>query len=149
VVLEWVNFECPFSRKHYISGNMPELQKEYTAKGVTWLSICSSAPGKEGYFEGDDLKERIGKMKAVPTAYLIDDQGAVGRMYAAKTTPHMFIIDPGGTLIYAGGIDDIPSTDINDIATARNYVREALDEAMAGKPVAVSVSRSYGCSVKY
>lgn len=149
VVLEWVNYDCPFCRKHYTSGNMPSLQKEYTGKGVVWLSVCSSAPGKQGYFEGSELTSRIQRMKAVPTAYLIDAEGTVGKLYAAKTTPHMFVIDRSGTLVYAGGIDDIASTDIDDIPRAHNYVREALDAAMGGKSVQVSVSRSYGCSVKY
>jgi peroxiredoxin len=149
VVLEWVNFGCPFVRKHYDSGNMQNLQKEYTAKGVVWLSLSSSAPGKQGYFEPAEIKERLVKEKAVPTAYLIDAEGEVGKKYEAKTTPHMFIIDPQGTLIYAGGIDDKASTDREDIASAKNYVRSALDQALAGKPVSVKGSRPYGCSVKY
>lgn len=149
VVLEWVNFGCPFVRKHYNSGNMPALQKEYTGKGVVWLSICSSAPGKQGYFEGATLRQRISEMKATPTAYLPDPDGAVGKAYGAKTTPHMFVVDPHGKLIYAGGIDDIASTDVEDIARAHNYVRDVLDNAMNGTPVPVAASRSYGCSVKY
>jgi len=149
VVLEWVNFDCPFVQKHYRSGSMPNLQADYAAKGVVWLSICSSAPGKQGYFEGDELKERIAREKATPSAYLVDQDGKVGRAYGAKTTPHMFVIDPKGTLIYAGGIDNIRSTDTDDIAKATNYVRAALDAAMDGKAVAVSSSAPYGCSVKY
>jgi hypothetical protein len=149
VVLEWVNFGCPFVRKHYSSGNMPSLQKFYTAKNVIWLSICSSAPGKQGYFEGEELKAEITKMKAVPSAYLVDPDGTVGRLYAAKTTPTMFVIDPRGTIIYGGAIDDIPSTNPDDVQKARNYVKEALDLAMDGKSVQVTTSKSYGCSVKY
>jgi peroxiredoxin len=149
VVLEWVNFGCPFVRKHYDSGNMQALQKFYAGKGVVWLSICSSAPGKQGYFEGKELTERIATEKSMATAYLVDKEGAVGQAYGAKTTPHMFIINPQGTLIYAGGIDDRASTNREDIKGAVNYVRETLDAAMSGKPVKVSTSRSYGCSVKY
>lgn len=149
VVLEWVNFECPFVRAQYNSGNMPSLQRTYTAKGVAWLSICSSAPGKDGYFQGNELKTRMDRMKATPSAYLIDGEGEVGRLYAAKSTPTMFIVDPRGVLIYAGGIDDTPTTDPTEVPRSRNYVREALDLAMAGKPVGVTYSRSYGCSVKY
>lgn len=149
VVLEWVNFDCPFVRAQYNSGNIPSLQKTYTAKGVAWLSICSSAPGKDGYLQGNDLKARMDRMKATPSIYLIDAEGEVGRLYAAKSTPTMFIVDPRGVLIYAGGIDDTPTTDPTEVPRSRNYVREALDLAMAGKPVGVTYSRSYGCSVKY
>ena len=149
VVLEWVNYDCPFVGKHYKSGNMQKLQKQYTEKGVTWLSICSSAEGKQGHFEMPDLKERIAKEKAVPTAYLIDESGDVGKKYEAKTTPHMFVINPEGVLLYAGGIDDKATTDTDDIASATNYVRAALDAAMAGQEVKVSASKPYGCSVKY
>jgi len=149
VVLEWVNFDCPFVRKHYNSGNMQKLQKQYTEKGVTWLSICSSAEGKQGHFEMSDLKARIAKEKAVPTAYLIDESGDVGMKYEAKTTPHMFVINPDGVLLYAGGIDDKATTDTDDIASATNYVRAALDAAMAGQEIKVSASKPYGCSVKY
>lgn len=149
VVLEWVNYDCPFVGKHYRSGNMPSLQTTYTGKGVIWLSICSSAPGKQGYFEGDDLTERMAEEKAAPTAYLVDKEGSVGQAYGAKTTPHMYVIDPQGILIYAGGIDNIRSTDTDDIKKATNYVRAALDAALSGKPVAVTTSAPYGCSVKY
>lgn len=149
VVLEWVNFDCPFVGKHYGSGNMQSLQQTYTAKGVVWLSINSSAPGKQGYFPPDEINALIARKHAHPTAYLIDSDGKVGREYGAKTTPHMFVIDPEGTVLYAGGIDDKPSTDVADIATAKNYVKAALDEALAGQPVAVTSSQPYGCSVKY
>lgn len=149
VVLEWVNFDCPFVRAQYNSGNMPSLQRTYMGKGVVWLSICSSARGKDGYFEGSELKSHMEQMKAVPSAYLIDAEGEVGRLYSAKTTPTMFVVDPHGILIYAGGIDDTPTTNAAEVAHSRNYVREALDLAMAGKPIEVTYSRSYGCSVKY
>jgi len=149
VVLEWVNYDCPFVRKHYGSGNMQKLQKTYTGKGVVWLSVCSSAPGKQGHFSGSELKERIAKEKGAQTAYLVDEEGTVGKAYDAKTTPHMFIVDPKGTLAYAGGIDDIASTSQDDIARAENYVSMALDAALAGKPIATKGSKPYGCSVKY
>jgi peroxiredoxin len=149
VVLEWVNFDCPFVGKHYGSGSMQKLQKEYTGKGVVWLSIGSSAPGKQGHYAADKLNTLISERGAAPTAYLLDEDGKVGRVYGAKTTPHMFIVDPKGMLIYAGGIDDTPSTDEADIASARNYVRAALDEALAGKAVTTPTSPPYGCSVKY
>jgi peroxiredoxin len=149
VVLEWVNFGCPFVRKHYDSGNMQDLQRSYTSRGVVWLSICSSAPGKQGFFEGKELRERIAGEKSSATAYLVDMEGKIGQAYGAKTTPHMYIINPEGTLIYAGGIDDKASTNKEDLKTAVNYVREALNAALDGKPVKITNSRPYGCSVKY
>jgi peroxiredoxin len=149
VVLEWVNFECPFVGKHYGSGHMQKLQKEYTGKGVVWLSINSSTPGSQGHYATDKINALLKQKAATPTAYLLDTGGAVGRAYGAKTTPHMFIVDPKGTLIYAGGIDDTPSTDQADIEAAKNYVSKALDEALAGKPVTTASSQAYGCSVKY
>jgi len=149
VVLEWTNMDCPFVRKHYNSKNMQSLQKKYTEKGVVWLSICSSARGKQGNYEVAEIKKRSKEWNAARTAYLIDDSGRVGRMYGAKTTPHMFVIDPKGTLIYAGGIDDKPSTNTADVAGAHNFVSECLDAAMAGKPVKTKTSTPYGCSVKY
>jgi peroxiredoxin len=149
VVLEWVNYDCPFVGKHYGSGNMQKLQKEYTAKGVAWLSINSSAPGKQGNFPPDRINALIGEKGATPTAYLIDEQGEVGRAYGAKTTPHVFVIGPEGNLLYAGGIDDKPSTDQADIPGATNFVRAALAEALAGKPVSRATSPPYGCGVKY
>jgi peroxiredoxin len=149
VVLEWINYDCPFVQKHYRSGNMPKLQKEYTAKGVVWLAVNSSNVGKQGYFEPAEIKARSQKEGLAASAYLVDTDGAVGRLYGAKTTPHMYVITPEGKLVYAGGIDDTPSTDQADIATAKNYVRAALDEAMAGKAVTKPTSQPYGCSVKY
>jgi opacity protein-like surface antigen len=149
VVLEWVNYRCPFVGKHYGSGNMQQLQKTYTGKGVVWLSINSSAEGKEGYFEPDQINALMKEKGAAPTAYLVDSDGAVGRAYGAKTTPHMFVVNAKGAVVYAGGIDDTPSTDQADIAAAKNFVSKALDEALAGKPVSTASSQAYGCSVKY
>lgn len=149
VVLEWVNFQCPFVGKHYNSGHMQKLQKMYGEKGVVWFSICSSAPGKQGHFSAEKINAMMQEKEASPMAYLIDEEGTVGKMYGAKTTPHMFIIDLKGLLIYAGGIDDKRSTNLKDIETATNYVQAALDAAMAGKPVEVKQARPYGCSVKY
>lgn len=149
VVLEWVNFDCPFVKKHYGSKNMQTLQATFAKKEVVWLSICSSAKGKQGHFEGKDLTERITQEAHAASSYLIDGDGAVGRMYGAKTTPHMFVINPEGTLIYAGAIDDKPSANPDDIKTSQNYVQLALDAAMAGKPVATKASAPYGCGVKY
>ena len=149
VVLEWINFGCPFVRKHYNSGNMQKLQKTYTAEDVVWLTICSSAEGKQGYMEPNDINEELEERGAAMTAYLIDASGKVGRMYGAKTTPHMYIINREGILVYAGGIDDTPSTDTDDIKTAKNYVSVNLDLLLAGKDVDTKVSKPYGCGVKY
>mgnify|MGYP001569287595 FL=1 len=149
VVLEWLNYDCPFVMKHYNSGNMQNLQKTYTGKGVTWLSIISSAPEQQGYYEAADVNRLNAEKKASPTAILLDPDGAVGKLYGAQTTPHMFIIDPKGILVYQGAIDDIRSTNPDDAAKAGNYVSAALDEAMAGKPVSTPSTKSYGCSVKY
>lgn len=149
VVLEWINYDCPFVAKHYRSGNMPKLQKEYIAKGVVWLAVNSSNVGKQGYFTTEEIKARSQKEGFAASAYLIDTDGTVGKAYGAKTTPHMYVIDAKGTLVYAGGIDDKPSTDVADIATAKSFVRAALDETLAGKPVTTTSSQPYGCSVKY
>jgi hypothetical protein len=147
--LEWVNFDCPFVKKHYNSGNMQALQASYTGKDVVWLSICSSAPGKQGYFEDGELKQRLEKEGSNATAYLIDSDGQVGKMYNAQTTPHMYIIGPEGVLRYAGAIDDKPSTKLEDVEDADNYVKDALASLMAGKEIATKATKSYGCSVKY
>ena len=149
VVLEWVNYDCPFVKKHYNSGNMQSLQRDYTGKGVVWLSVNSSAVGKQGNFAPAEIASRSTQHKAAFSAYLLDPTGAAGKAYGARTTPHMYIVDPKGNLVYAGGIDDRPTTDVADIDGARNHVRAALDEAMAGKPVSVATSTPYGCSVKY
>jgi peroxiredoxin len=149
VVLEWTNDGCPFVKHYYSHGAMQALQKEYTGKGVVWLSVISSAPGEQGYATGEQANHLTSERGAAPSAVLLDPSGAVGHLYGAKTTPDMYIIDPKGTLIYAGGIDSIASTDPDDIAKATPYVKNALDEAMAGKPVSAAVTKPYGCSVKY
>ncbi len=149
VVLEWSNRGCPYTQKHYNSGNMQRLQREWTQRGVVWLTVISSAAGKQGYITAAQENEWLKEIKAAPTAVLLDPGGQLGHLYDAKTTPQMFVINPKGTLVYDGAIDDKPSTDPADIARAHNYVSEALDEAMAGKAVSTPTSRPYGCSVKY
>lgn len=149
VVLEWTNPNCPFVHKFYDSGTMQKLQKEETAKGVAWLRINSSAEGHDGYQTATDIAAYEKENRVASTESLLDPNGQVGHTYGARTTPHMFVIDPKGVLIYAGGIDDTPSADPATIATAKNYVTAALDEAMAGKPVTTPTARPYGCSVKY
>ncbi|HCU26088.1 MAG TPA: thioredoxin family protein [Deltaproteobacteria bacterium] len=149
VVLEWYNKDCPYVRKHYGSGNMQNLQKTYTAKGVKWLTVLSSAPGKQGYLEAAQALENAKQVGSAATAVLLDPSGAMGQAYGAKTTPHMYVIDPKGKLVYAGAIDDNNSANPAVIPTSKNYVAAALDEALAGKAVMVSSSQPYGCSVKY
>jgi peroxiredoxin len=149
VVLEWNNPECPFVKKHYGSGNMQKTQAAAVRQGVVWLTINSSAPGKQGNVNGAAAKSYIAKSGARPTAYLLDPKGVVGKVYGAKTTPHMFIINPAGTLVYAGGIDDKPTPNPADVASARNHVLAALSELKSGKAVSVAQSRPYGCAVKY
>jgi peroxiredoxin len=149
VVLEWANQGCPYEQKHYLSGNMESLQKQWTAKGVVWLSIISSAPGQQGYVSPAEENTYLKTMKASPTAALLDPQGAIGHLYDARTTPHMFVIDPSGKVVYQGAIDDKPSPDPATLKGADNYLSDALSAAMAGKPVALSVTKPYGCSVKY
>ncbi len=149
VVLEWTNNGCPYTRKHYDSGNMQALQKEWTARGVVWLTILSSAPGAQGYMTASEENAYLVRMHAAPSAAILDPTGAIGHEYDAKTTPDMYVIDPNGKLIYAGAIDDHPTTDVSDIRNSKNYVSAALSEAMQGQPVAVTYTRPYGCSVKY
>jgi len=149
VVLEWLNHDCPFVRKHYDSGNMQKLQKTYVEKGVIWLSICSSAPGKQGAYSAADANKINEEKGGAATAILLDPEGNVGRSYGAKVTPHMFVINPEGSLIYQGAIDDIPSASPGDIPNAKNYVAAALDAAMSGQPIERASSKPYGCSVKY
>jgi peroxiredoxin len=149
VVLEWNNPGCPFVRKHYESGNMQATQAKAKAAGAVWLTINSGAPGKQGYMTGPEAQRFVAAQKAVPTAYLLDPLGRVGKGYAAKTTPHLYLIDASGKLVYQGGIDDRPTADKADIAGARNHVLAALGEVRAGKPVSVPETRPYGCSVKY
>ena len=149
VVLEWVNFQCPFVGKHYGSGNMQSLQKKYTEKGVVWLSVCSSAPGKQGHVTAAEAKAAVTERDAAPTRFLLDPKGTVGKSYGAKTTPHMFVIDGKGTVVYNGAIDDRPSTKRSDLEGAKNYVAAALDATIEGKKVETSATQPYGCSVKY
>lgn len=149
VVLEWTNDGCPYVQKHYGAGNMQKLQAEVAAAGGVWLSIISSAPGKQGYAKGAAANQLTTSRNAKPAAVLLDPAGAIGRAYEAQTTPHMFVIDPKGTLRYMGAIDDQASTDASTIATARNYVREAFKAVAAGGTVAEPATDPYGCSVKY
>jgi peroxiredoxin len=148
VVLEWTNPGCPFVRKHY-SGNMQGLQKEFTGKGVVWLSINSTEAASGDYLAPAKLAGWMAEKQGQPTATLMDEAGKIGQLYGAKTTPHMYIISPQGQLVYAGGIDSIPSARVDDIKTATNYVRQGLTEALGGKPLSVASSRAYGCAVKY
>jgi len=149
IVLEWFNPECPFVRKHYGSDNMQDLQRRYTGRGVVWLTIDSSARGKQGHLSPEQAKAVFTDYYMASTALLLDPAGTVGRRYGAKTTPHMFIVNPEGILLYAGAIDDIPSTDPADVPKATNFVQRALAETLTGQPVTVSHTNSYGCSVKY
>lgn len=149
VVLEWTNHLCPYVGKHYGTGNMQALQKEATEDGVVWFSIISSAPGTQGYVDPEEADRLTEERGASPTAVLFDTAGTVGRSYGAVTTPHMYVIDPEGTLIYAGGIDDRPTARHADVEGATNYVRAALADHAAGRAVAVSTARPYGCSIKY
>jgi hypothetical protein len=149
VVLEWTNPGCPFVVKHYGSQNMQALQKESTAKGVVWLSISSTSPGHGDYLAPAALAGKYQGWGAAPTAMLMDDNGQAGRAYAARTTPHMYVIDPKGVLVYAGGIDDKRSANPEDVKTAKNFVRAALADSLTGKPVATPTATPYGCSVKY
>jgi len=149
VVLEWFNPDCPFVKKHYGSGNMQKLQQEFTGKGVVWLTIDSSAPGMEGNLTADQANAKISEWKSHSTALLLDSDGKAGRTYGAKNTPHMFVINPEGKVIYEGAIDSKATPNPADISSSTNYVKVALDESLAGKTVTTPSSRPYGCSVKY
>lgn len=149
VVLEWTNNGCPYTQKHYTSGNMQALQKQWTGKGVVWLTILSSAPGRQGYMTATQENAYLDQEHAMPTAAILDPQGVIGHLYSAKTTPHMFVIDPAGKLVYEGAIDDHATTEAGDIPASKNYVTAALTAATAGQPVATAYTRPYGCSVKY
>jgi hypothetical protein len=149
VVLEWHNNGCPYVGKHYNSGNMQRLQKQWIGKGVVWFTILSSAPGKQGYVTASEENEYLTKEQAAPTAALLDPTGEIGHLYDAKTSPQMVVINPQGTVIYSGAIDDRPTTDLQDVQGATNYVSLALEQSMAGKPVQTPATRPYGCSVKY
>ncbi len=148
VVLEWNNPGCPFVQRHY-EGNMQKTQAAAKAGGVVWLTINSGAPGKQGYMEGAAAQKWVGEKKATPAHYLLDPKGIVGKGYAAKTTPHMYIIDGAGVLRFQGGIDDKPAARVEEMGSARNHVLAALNEIKAGKPVSVAQTTPYGCSVKY
>lgn len=149
VVLEWLNHGCPFVKKHYDSGNMQKLQADYTGKGVVWLSIVSSAPGKQGHMSPADTNKTKDEKKSAATAILIDEDGKVGKLYGAKVTPELFVVGKDGALVYAGAIDDRKSTEPADVAGAKNFVKQALDEVLAGKNVSQPTTAAYGCSVKY
>ncbi|MDZ4816910.1 MAG: thioredoxin family protein [Verrucomicrobiota bacterium] len=149
VVIEWLNWDCPFVVKHYSSGNMPKLQSQWVTKDVVWLSIVSSAKGKQGYYSDKDHVLRAEKEKYAGTAILIDADGKVGKTYGATSTPHMFVIDTTGKIVYQGAIDDKATTDQADVKLAKNYVSEALESILAGQPVKSANTRPYGCSVKY
>ncbi|MFO8030600.1 MAG: thioredoxin family protein [Cyclonatronaceae bacterium] len=149
VVLEWLNHECPFVLKHYATGNMQMLQESYRDKGVVWFSIISSAPGKQGYMEPDETRKVTREKQAKPSAVLLDPEGKVGRTYDARVTPHIYIIDPQGMLVYMGAIDDRPTTNHDDVEGARNFVSEALDLLLEGRDVDASTYQPYGCTVKY
>jgi peroxiredoxin len=149
VVLEWHNNGCPYVGKHYNSGNMQKLQKQWTGRGVVWFTILSSAPGKQGYMTANEENDYLTKEQAAPTAALLDPTGQIGHLYDAKTSPQMVVINPQGVVIYDGAIDDKPTTDLEDVPTATNYVNLALEQALAGKQVETPSTRPYGCSVKY
>jgi peroxiredoxin len=149
VVLEWFNHDCPYTKKHYKTDNMQTLQREYTAKGVVWISVVSSAPGREGYGSAADADRLTTEKKASPSFVVRDTAGVLGRMYGARNTPQLFVIDPQGTLRYAGAIDDKPTSKAKDVKTAQNYLKAALDAGLAGQPIAVATSQPYGCDVKY
>ncbi|MEQ1622842.1 MAG: redoxin domain-containing protein [Methylococcales bacterium] len=149
VVLEWTNHECPFVVKHYESGNIPDLQKDAVAKGIVWLQVITSAPDKQGFVSGETAKKLNEVRGATPTNTVLDQDGKIGKLYGATNTPQFFIINPEGVLVYKGGIDSIPSTSQSDIPKAENYVKAALADLAAGKKVAKSSTKPYGCSVKY
>lgn len=149
VVLEWLNFGCPFVQKHYNSGNMQALQKRFTKKGVVWLSIVSSAEGKQGYYPPDEMRRQKNDHNGNMSAILLDPDGDVGRSYGAKVTPHMYVVSPDGKLLYKGGIDDKPTTDEADVDGATNFVSNALTQALNGEAVDPNTAPPYGCTVKY
>lgn len=149
VILEWTNHHCPFVQKHYSGGNMQDLQRQATGDGYVWLSVISSAPGKQGHLSAAEADEQTRVRNAAPSAVLLDADGTIGRAYGARTTPHLFIIDKDGTLVYMGGIDDRATADAADIPGATNYVRAALADLAAGGPVKQATTKPYGCGVKY
>lgn len=149
VVLEWTNHECPFVAKHYDSGNIPNLQKDAAGKGVVWLQVVSSAPGKQGHVDGATAQKLNAKRNAAPAATVLDPEGKIGKLYGAQTTPHIFIVNAAGQLVYKGGIDSIATSNKDDLSKAENYVTAALTAVSAGKPVEKANTKPYGCSIKY
>ncbi len=149
IVLEWLNHGCPFIQKHYETNNMQTLQKKFTSKGIIWLSIISSAPGKQGHVTREEALKEMKENKSNATNVLLDETGEVGKLYGAKTTPHMFVIDPQGRLAYQGAIDDQPDLERGEMQKAKNYVQLALDEIISNKAVSINSVKAYGCSVKY
>jgi len=149
VVLETTNRDCPYVGKHYRAGNMQAQQREAATKGVVWLTVAASAPGEQGFVTAAEANDTVRKNNAAPAAVLLDPQSRIARAYGATVTPHMYVIDAAGVLVYKGGIDSIPSSNVNDIAKAKQYVRVALDEVLAGKPVSDASTRPYGCTLKY
>lgn len=149
VVIEWTNHQCPYVKKHYESGNIPSLQKEATGKGIVWLQVISSAPGKQGYVDGAAAVKLNAERGAAPTGIVLDPEGKIARQYEAVTTPHIFIVNPDGKLVYKGGIDSIQSNKKDDIAKADNYVKLALNDLAGGKKIAQASTQPYGCSIKY
>ena len=149
VVLEWTNHECPYVRKHYGGNNMQALQKKWTGQGIVWLTLISSQPGAQGFVHGLEANKLTEERGAAPTAVLLDPRGGVGRSYGAQVTPHMYVVTGDGTLVYMGGIDDKPTTRLEDLKTAKNFVDAALSEVLEGKVVSIKTSRAYGCTIKY
>ena len=149
VVLEWTNHECPYVRKHYGGNNMQALQKKWTGQGIVWLTLISSQPGAQGFVHGLEANKLTEEREAAPTAVLLDPRGGVGRSYGAQVTPHMYVVTGDGTLVYMGGIDDKPTTRLEDLKTAKNFVDAALSEVLEGKVVSIKTSRAYGCTIKY
>ena len=149
VVLEWTNHECPYTIKHYTTGNMQALQQSATAAGTVWLTVASSRPGAQGHVNALEADKLTDDRKAQPTAVLLDPKGELGQLYAARTTPHMYIIDPQGMLVYMGAIDDQPTSNPASVKVARNFVRDALDAVAAGRLVVMASTRPYGCTIKY
>lgn len=149
VVLEWLNYGCPYVKKHYRTGNIPGQQQKWTERGVVWLNIVTSPPGTQGYYPPAEMDAKSAEMGNAATAVLYDSEGTVGRLYEARTTPQLFVIDPEGTLVYMGGIDDVPTARDEDLERATQLADRALEQAMAGEAVAQPTSRPYGCNVKY
>ena len=149
VVLETTNHDCPYVGKHYRAGNMQAQQREAAAKGVVWLTVAASAPGEQGYVTASEANAIVARNNAAPSAVLLDPQSRIAHAYGATVTPHMYIVDKASRLVYKGGIDSIPSANVDDIPKAKQYVRAALDEVLAGKPVTDASTRPYGCNLKY